>query len=786
VSSFQCISRERGNGDDNNSEIDSVAGGQRLNSTDLDVIPSTNGNGSRANMFDSPDESRILFRRPNFQASDPQISSCRKAEDFTTIDWARDLIREATRQSGLNRRRRHTPRGALYKTFDAVQGWLVVFLIGLLAGFSAGVCDISATWLIDIRVGSCPGPWWLNFNHCCWAEPASSEVSCSSWRTWASWSTDNITSKTAYAIDYFTYAMFSVLFATGACVLCKTLAPYARGSGIPELKTILSGFVIHGYFGFWTYIVKCVAMVLATASGLSLGKEGPTIHIACCCGNIIARFFPKYRNNEAKKREMLSAAAAAGISIAFGAPVGGVLFSLEEVSYYFPHKTMWRAFFCALVAAATLGSMNPFVSERQMALYITYDTPWHWFELLPFCFIGVCGGLFGALFCKFNIMMSKLRKTSWLGRAPVLEVTVLSLVTAICAYPNPYTRGDTLALIRAMFSDCSEPISDLVEEMCSTGNGQLIGLLILATVFRVIFTILTTGAYVPAGLFIPSMAVGAAFGRLVGIGVEAFALNNPDLQLIARSCPSLQTCVQPGLYAMVGATAALGGLMRMTVALVVIMFEVTGGLTYILPFMTAALVSKWIGDWLHHEGIYEAHINLNGYPFLDNKTEFFNNDLLSDVWEKICTGRELKVITLHGNTLGSIERLLDQCEYSGFPLVNTLDEMLVEGYVSRRELESRLLLACSRLYEVLPDTPCHFISSSSRSGIDLHDTVNRSAFQLAADMPIVTVVEVFRRMGIRYALITVTGRLTGLITKKDVLKYIAVQHNLDPEDVRFH
>ena len=56
------------------------------------------------------------------------------------------------------------------------------------------------------------------------------------------------------------------------------------------------------------------------------------MHVACCCGNFFSYLFPKYGKNEAKKREILSAAAAAGVSVAFGAPIGGVLFSLEEVS----------------------------------------------------------------------------------------------------------------------------------------------------------------------------------------------------------------------------------------------------------------------------------------------------------------------------------------------------------------------------------------------------------------------------------------------------------------------
>ena len=80
-------------------------------------------------------------------------------------------------------------------------------------------------------------------------------------------------------------------------------------------------------------LIIYTGLMLAVASGLSLGKEGPLVHVACCLGNILSYFFPKYRKNEAKKREVLSASAAAGVSVAFGAPVGGVLFSLEEVMY---------------------------------------------------------------------------------------------------------------------------------------------------------------------------------------------------------------------------------------------------------------------------------------------------------------------------------------------------------------------------------------------------------------------------------------------------------------------
>ena len=84
-----------------------------------------------------------------------------------------------------------------------------------------------------------------------------------------------------------------------------------------------------GFLGFWTLLIKSIALPLAIASGLSVGKEGPSVHYAVCMGNVISRFFDKYKRNAAKTREILSACAAAGVAVAFGSPIGGVLFSLE-------------------------------------------------------------------------------------------------------------------------------------------------------------------------------------------------------------------------------------------------------------------------------------------------------------------------------------------------------------------------------------------------------------------------------------------------------------------------
>jgi len=135
-----------------------------------------------------------------------------------------------------------------------------------------------------------------------------------------------------------------------------------------------------GYLGGRVLLIKSVALVLSVASGLSVGLEAAYIHIACCIANVVARYFSKYATSEVKKRELLSGAAAAGISVAFGAPVGGVLFSLEMLSSYFPPKTIWRSFYCAIVAAITLRGIDPLHSGKLVAFEITYHYAFGWYR----------------------------------------------------------------------------------------------------------------------------------------------------------------------------------------------------------------------------------------------------------------------------------------------------------------------------------------------------------------------------------------------------------------------
>jgi len=740
-----------------------------------------------------------------------EIPGLGQYDDFHTIDWQRDIARDRMRHRHIVKKAQDSVLDRIKGAHDAWSGWVCVLLVGLTSGVMAGVIDIGATWLTDLKFGICPSAFYLNMEQCCWSSNETVlDISgnCSLWLTWPELMGGARESTVGYIIRYLAYVVWALLFAALAASLVRMFAPYACGSGIPEIKTILSGFIIRGYLGKWTFLIKSVAIMLAVASGLSLGKEGPMVHMACCIGNILSYLFPKYGRNEAKKREILSAASAAGVSVAFGAPIGGVLFSLEEVSYYFPLKTLWRSFFCALVAAFVLQSINPFGNEHSVLFYVQYSKPWNFFELIPFLFLGIVGGLLGSLFIQANIYWCKFRKSSKLGQYPVVEVLAVVAATAIFAFPNKYTRMNASELIYLLFTQCGvtneHDICDYVNRnftnanhavpIAEAGDGVYTAIwqLALALVFKMIITIFTFGLKVPAGLFIPSLCMGAIVGRIVGIGMEQIVFSYHDSLpwFFEGKCSQDESCITPGLYAMVGAAAVLGGVTRMTVSLIVIMFELTGGVRYIVPLMAASMASKWVGDALGRMGIYDAHIDLNGYPFLDCKDEFGHTSLAADVMQPQ-RNESLAVITQDSTTVEELQQIMKSTDHNGFPVVVSRESQYLVGFVLRRDLLLAVENARARMDSLQPSSRCVFtqnvpVVGSGPSPIKLRKIVDLAPITITDQTPMETVVDMFRKLGLRQTLVTHNGRLLGIITKKDVLRHIKHMDNEDPETILFN
>lgn len=790
---------------------DKVGNGQNLSlSEDEGIIDiTTSGTMNERHL----DEQINISHGSGFFDSD-DIPGIGQYEDFHTIDWQRDLARDRMRHRYIVKRKQNSVIDLIKGAHDAWSGWLCVLLVGLVTGSVAGIIDIGSSWMSDLKFGLCPEAFWLNKEQCCWSSNETSfedSGNCSQWLTWSEVMGSNKEGFMAYTLGYVFFIAWALLFASLAAALVRMFAPYACGSGIPEIKTILSGFIIRGYLGKWTLIIKSVGIMLSVSAGLSLGKEGPMVHIASCIGNILAYLFPKYGRNEAKKREILSAAAAAGVSVAFGAPIGGVLFSLEEVSYYFPLKTLWRSFFCALIAAFVLRSINPFGNEHSVLFYVEYNKPWIFFELIPFVGLGVIGGIIAYIFIRLNLKWCRYRKMSRLGQFPVTEVLGITAITTLISYPNPFTRMSTSQLIYLLFSQCGGVSYDsglcdyVVNHNATTTSNPMtseagpglynaVWLLMITLVLKLVLTVFTFGIKVPCGLFIPSLCLGGIVGRIVGIGMQQLAFHYPHIWIFSGECSS-KDCITPGLYAMVGAAAVLGGVTRMTVSLVVIMFELTGGVRYIVPLMAAAMASKWVGDALGKQGIYDAHIMLNAYPFLDSKEEFASTALASDVMQPK-QFNPLNVLTQDSMTVQDVETLLKETEHNGFPVVVSRESQYLVGFVLRRDLNLAIANAKRTLEGLRGDSIVRFVQSESAPSplpgapplLRLDKILDMAPITITDQTPMETVVDMFRKLGLRQTLVTHNGRLLGIITKKDILRFIKQNDNEDNANaqVMFH
>ena len=722
-------------------------------------------------------------------------------DDFTAIDWIFEYTKERRR---LRRLRSHGSGllGWLRELLDGSQVWLILIAGGIAVGFVAAGIDIVSDWLGDLREGYCAngqggGRFYLSQGFCCWGLDNPSD--CQDWTPWSS-AVGISSSGGAYVLQFWVFIIFSTVLAVLSSLLVRNYAGYARHSGIPEIKTILGGFVIRRYMGSWTLLIKSLGLCLAVASGLWLGKEGPLVHIACCCAYFFMKFFPTINDNEARKREVLSAAAAAGISVAFASPIGGVLFSLEQLSYYFPDKTMWQSFVCAMVAAVTLQAIDPFRTGKLVLYQVTYTTGWHAFEFGPFLLLGALGGVYGGLLIKLNMKIAFWRRTSFIRNFPVLEVALAALVTAVINYPNPFMRAQSANLVANLFAECSQVREDTFN-LCKSGflsTGTII-LLLLASIIGSVLTAYTFGLHLPAGVILPSMTVGALSGRALGHIVQEIQRSYPSAWLFSACEPDIE-CVTPGTYAIIGAAGSLAGVTRMTVSIVVIMFELTGALTYVLPIMVAVMLAKWVGDAFGKRGIYESWIQLNEYPLLDNREEQSVPDI--SAYEVMTRIEELALITATGHTIDSLSVFLDQNPQRGFPVVTEHSQPILVGYISRAELKHALNIAALGVdaarslgadiitprverplavaspvanprtrEELYSFTEVYFTynpMADPKSTLDLRPWMDQTPITLSVKSSLNLTVDMFTRLGLRYVLFVEKGLLRGLLTKKDI------------------
>lgn len=690
-----------------------------------------------------------------------------------------DFINAKTRSHLLEREHHRELEGRWTRFIYNFKIYIVLIAVGIGAGLIAAALDISVEWLSDIKFGICTRAWYLPSEMCC--RFAEEGIPCT-FKTWSQLLPFLGRPPFSHPFSAFiSYAMFALLFAVFAAFLVKRFAPHAAGSGVPEIKTVLSGVVIRGYLNSWAFITKVIGLTFSVSSGLNLGKEGPFVHLVSVLANMVATSFTEFRDDFAALMEFITVGTAAGVAVAFNAPIGGVLFAFEEAASYFPNRVLWRSFFAAALAELTLRITNPFFNGRAVMFEIDHSLTYFWFELVIFFVIGALGGVLGSIFIHFNVKYSKLRlHHPFLKRSPILEIVLIVLATVLLQYPVPFLRFTNTQILTSLFGECPQLEPEETEAssfVCDASNVPNFMLVLLYSVLAKLFlTILTFGARVPAGLFVPSLTVGACAGRLVGIITQRLVVAHPNW-FIFRECLSTSMCVRPSMYAVVGASSTLAGVTQVSVSLVVIMFELTGGLSHLLPIMFGILAAKVVCDMSGLEGIYDMHINLKRYPYLDSK-----HHVSHTLSCRVIMRPPNVVIPEIGVNLGWLKQLLVQHNYYGFPIVRSKEDMILTGNIVRSELS----LAISRAMESpsvtlntkvsfkgeFDETEIHRISASDEVFLNFAGYRDRYLCQVSPSTPVSDVYDCFSLLGVRMCFVTRHGELLGLISKKDIIAYV--------------
>lgn len=358
-----------------------------------------------------------------------------------------------------------------------------------------------------------------------------------------------------------------ILAAAGGAVavyLVRHFAPEAAGSGIPHVKAVLHGLRTM----VWQRVlaVKFVGGVTGIGAGLALGREGPTIQMGSAVGQMVGGWFSC---TPRERRTLIAAGAGAGLAAAFNAPLAGLVFVLEEVQRDFSPGV-----FAATLIASAVADITTRLLTGQLPLFHVQTEPIPPLSLLPFALLlGVVAGVLGIAFNRGLLrsldLFERLRQwPAWMTGG------LVGLLVGAVALFAPIAVGGGNRLVESML------------------EGEL-SLLALAAFFVLRFglTMLSYGCGAPGGIFAPLLVLGADIG--LGIGVVA-----------GQFLPKVVS--RPHLFAVVGMAAYFTAIVRAPLTGIVLMVEMTGNYSLVLPLLVACLTAYGVADFLGDRPVYEA------------------------------------------------------------------------------------------------------------------------------------------------------------------------------------
>ncbi|XWS11548.1 hypothetical protein CRYUN_Cryun37aG0007800 [Craigia yunnanensis] len=638
--------------------------------------------------------------------------------------------------------------------------------------------------------------------------------------------TNNLMLKDKYYQAFAAYTGCNIVLAVAAAALCAYIAPAAAGSGIPEVKAYLNGIDAPSILAPSTLFVKIFGSILGVAAGFVVGKEGPMVHTGACIAYLLGQGgsrkyrltwkWLRYFNNDRDRRDLITCGAAAGVAAAFRAPVGGVLFALEEAASWWRSALLWRTFFTTAVVAVVLRGFIDLCRSGKCGLFgqgglimfdvnsanPTYSVP----DLLAIIFLGIIGGVLGSL---YNYFVDKVLRTYNIinKKGPsfkILLVITVSLLTSFCSYGLPWlsqcipctahlptpdqcpTVGRSgnyknFQCLPTHYNDLASLFlntnDDAIRNLLRSGTEKEFHLSTLFLFFVAIYClgIITYGIAVPSGLFIPVILAGASYGRLTG------TLLAPILNL------------DVGLFALLGAASFLGGTMRMTVSLCVIVLELTNSLLMLPWVMLVLLISKSVADSFN-KGVYDQIVKMKGLPYLEAHAEPYMRNLVAD---DVVSG---PLVTFSGvEKVGNIVHALKMTRHNGFPVIDeppysdapelfglalrshllvllkqkkfTMQRMMTGSDIMRRFEANDFAKAGSGKGIKLKDL--NITDEEMEMYVDLHPITNTSPYTVVETMSLTKAASLFRELGLRHLCVIPkkSGRppIVGILTRHDFM-----------------
>ena len=366
--------------------------------------------------------------------------------------------------------------------------------------------------------------------------------------------------------DYVGLIIVFTLLIIGGFIVGKMVKrePMIAGSGIPQVEGILSRNLKVSWVKVLIY--KFLGGILVLGSGLSVGKEGPSVQMGASIGQGFGKLLKRIN---IEQKFLITAGASAGLSSAFNAPLSGVIFALEEVHKNFSPIVLISAMTASLTADFVLrqvlhaGLALDFGVQMQ-----TLPLKYYWTLIL----LGLIIGVGGAIFSKGIVVAQNLYGKT---KLPVeAKVIIPFILTGIIAVTLPILLGGGHGLIMSL----------------PTGGYSLMMLSILL-VIKFLFTIICFGSGIPGGIFFPLLVLGGVIGDIFGI-IICHSLGLPSIFILNFI-----------ILAMAGNFASI---VKAPITGMVLIMEMTGSFEHLLALSIVVIVSYTVSDLLKMEPIYET------------------------------------------------------------------------------------------------------------------------------------------------------------------------------------